>query len=164
MKNVHENLICCTKFCFHSLFYILGIFFKHPLCLTVIKLCILVMRSSIQKCEFTRKSLRSNPVADLNIFWSLDTYLWILFLFLLDLCYFIDFENFLWLFWYVISTDLSALWRCFVSWYVYLFHLDDDQLQGYNELHKLIHYQRYVYQLLLFCCNPKCPATTDFNC
>ena len=49
MKNLHEKLILCTKVCFHSWFYILGIFFKFPLSLTVIKLCIFTMRSSVQK-------------------------------------------------------------------------------------------------------------------
>ena len=36
--------------------------------LAVIKLCIFTMRSSVQKFKIARKSLRSNPVADVKIF------------------------------------------------------------------------------------------------
>ena len=52
---VHQKLICCTKCCFHSWFYILGIFFKLPFIMIIIKLCILTMRSSVQKFKNCKK-------------------------------------------------------------------------------------------------------------
>ena len=57
MKNLHEKLICYTKFFFNSWNFILGIFFKLPLCLAVIKLCFFTMRSTVQKSKNCKKAI-----------------------------------------------------------------------------------------------------------
>ena len=69
MKSLYEKLICCTKFFSGSWFYILGMFFKLPLCVAVIKLCYFTMTSSVQQFKICKKKLIGfNLLADLIIF------------------------------------------------------------------------------------------------
>ena len=79
-----KNLIYCIAFGFHFWFCILGIFFKHSLCITVIRLYIFE-RFNTQTLKLARMSSGSNPVADLNIFLSLDIFLWLYICFLLNI-------------------------------------------------------------------------------